>query len=62
VAALTSDTVVIRPDLPVLRDETFMEERVKVKKPTDTEELSELEKNIRKAERIRYIRGRLRVK
>ena len=51
-AAITTDTVV-RRDLTVVRDESFVEETVK--QPTDTEELSELEKNIRKAERIRYV-------
>ena len=51
-AAITTDTVV-RRDFTVVRDESFVEETVK--QPTDTEELSELEKNIRKAERIRHV-------
>jgi len=50
-AAPTTDTV-IRLDLPVTREESFVEELVK--EPENTEELSELEKNIRKAELIRY--------
>ena len=48
---MTNPDTVVRRDLTVVRSESFVEELAK--EPADTEELSELEKNIRKAELIR---------